>query len=597
MRSLAFVVLYLALTLFVAHASLTIQSLVLVAAVFAILAISLDLVAGMLGLYSLGQGGFFAIGAYLTTLVSAKYDVNVFLLLPAVLVAAGLIGAIVGATSLRVGGLYFAITTFVFTLVLTVMAIDFPNITGGTQGVLGPMFPDFPDGAEALGTPIAWGIMLALLLAIALVSNIRNSPLYPVLLSIRDAEPFAEAAGVRTARIKVGIFALSAAMAGGAGWLFSFLGVVSPSQFNWAVSLNILVMVLVGGINTTFGPVIGAVFVSMFPAVVNINPWLQEILYGALSILAITTFPEGVAGLVKRLDFSARRASSTDADRTEPDISLDVEGERQSQSVQVPVGAAADTDVIVECRNIAFSYGMGPKVLRGVNLAVQRGHIHGLIGPNGSGKTTLANIIAGRLHPQAGTTLVKGKPVNGLPPSARARLGMRRTFQAAQLVRELTASRNILVGLFDRVPGIVRRAPFWPLLPSGRRDGARMQARAEQELRSVGAGNWANRRVRDIPHGIEQLTQLASVTVAEPDVIILDEPATGLSMSEVDHLAKVLARFKAQGVTMIIIEHRTRFLFPLCDRVTVLNAGEVILTGSADEVRADPTVRQVYLGE
>ncbi len=119
--------------------------------------------------------------------------------------------------------------------------------------------------------------MLALLLCLGLVWNIRHSPMYPVLLSIRDAEPFAEAAGVRTAYIKVGVFALSAAMAGGAGWLFSFLGVVSPGQFDWSVSLNILVMVLVGGINTTLGPVIGAMFVSMFPVIVNINPWLQEI--------------------------------------------------------------------------------------------------------------------------------------------------------------------------------------------------------------------------------------------------------------------------------------------------------------------------------
>jgi branched-chain amino acid transport system permease protein len=338
----------------------------------------------------------------------------------------------------------------------------------------------------------------------------------------------------------------------------------------------------------------------MFPAVVNINPWLQEILYGALSILAITTFPEGVAGLVKRLDFSSRRVPAADAGRTEPVAPPDVEGESQSRqpvTASLDDAASADAEVIVACRGISFSYGMGPKVLRNVDLAVRRGHIHGLIGPNGSGKTTLANIIAGRLRPQAGATLVKGKPVDGLPPSARAWLGLRRTFQAAQLVRELTASRNVLVGLFDRVPGIVRRAPLWPLLPSGRRDGAAMLARAKQELVSVGAGNWTERQVRDIPHGIEQLTQLASVTVAEPDVIILDEPATGLSMSEVDHLAKVLARFKAKGVTMIIIEHQTRFLFPLCDRVTVLNAGEVILTGSADEVRADRMVRQVYLGE
>ncbi len=585
-RSIVFVVAYLVLTYAIGQANLHMQSLALVAAVFAVLAISLDLVAGMLGLYSLGQGGFFAIGAYFTTILATQYDVGVFWLLPAVLAVAGLTGAMIGAMSLRVSGLYFAITTFVFTLVLTVLATDL-SITGGLQGLLGPTFPDFPAGLQALGAPVAWCVMLALLVAIALAWNIRKSPLYPVLLSIRDAEPFAEAAGVRTKLIKVGLFGVSAAMAGLAGWLFSFLGVVSPGQFDWSVSLNILVMVLVGGINTTLGPIIGAIFVTMFPAVVNIDPWIQEILYGALSIAAITLFPEGVVGLAKR-----RLAALLKP--------LSAEREREEAPAAAPVAArpaGGDDAPIVECRGIEFGYGVGPKVLRNVDLTVRRGHIHGLIGPNGSGKSTLANIIAGRLRPQAGSILIKGQRVDGQAPSDRARLGLRRTFQAAQLVRELPTSRNVMVGLYNSVPGIVRRSAVWPLLPSGHRDGDSMLAKSEQALRAVGAGNWIDARVGDVPHGVEQLTQLASVRVAGPDIIVLDEPATGLSMSEVDHLARLLGQLKAQGVTMIIIEHQTRFLFPLCDQVTVLNAGEVILTGTADEVRAHPVVRQVYLGE
>jgi len=543
----------------------------------------------MLGLYSLGQGGFFAIGAYLTTIIVGQFETNVFLLLPVVLVVTGVSGVMIGAMSLRVSGLYFAITTFVFTLVLTVLATDL-SITGGLQGLLGPAFPDFPEGLESLGTPVAWCVMLALLVAIALVWNIRKSPLYPVLLAIRDAEPFAEAAGARTGLIKVGIFGLSAALAGAAGWLFSFLGVVSPGQFDWSVSLNILVMVLVGGINTTLGPIVGAMFVTMFPAVVNIDPWLQEILYGALSIFAITVFPEGVVGLLKR-----RVAALFKVPAAEPKAQDRIAAQPIAPS-QIRDGGVG-TDTIVECRGIGFGYGQGPKVLRNVDLAVKRGHIHGLIGPNGSGKSTLANIIAGRLHPQAGSVFVKGMPVDGLAPSARAGLGLRRTFQAAQLVRELPTSANVQVGLYGRVPGIVRRAAIWPLLPSSHRDGAAMRFRAEEALRAVGAGSWISSRVGDVPHGIEQLTQLASVRVAGPEIIVLDEPATGLSMSEVDHLARLLAQLKAQGVTMIIIEHQTRFLFPLCDQVTVLNAGEVIMTSTAEAVRADPVVRQIYLGE
>jgi branched-chain amino acid transport system permease protein len=590
------IVVYVAATALVAQSSLQVQSLVLVAAVFGILAISLDMAVGMLGLYSLGQGGFFAIGAYLTTILANNYGWNIFVLLPVTLLASGLIGAAVGASALRVSGLYFAITTFIFTLVLTVLATDMQGITGGLQGLLGPTFPDFPPALDALGTPVVWCVLLALFLCIALVWNIRRSPLYPVLLSIRDAEPFAEAAGVPVASIKIGLFGLSAAMAGAAGWLFSFLGVVSPGEFDWSVSLNVLVMVLVGGVNTTIGPLVGAIFVSMFPDLVNINPWLQEILYGALSILAITLLPEGAVGYVrKRLQRAAEG-------REETDVEIMAEAaETAEEHIAIPPrapGAMAEPhDIVVECRGIGFGYGAGPKVLHGVDLVVRRGHIHGLIGPNGSGKSTLANVISGRLRPHEGEVRVKGQRLEGQPPKARARMGLRRTFQAAQLVHELSLAENTVVGLYDHVPNIEARAPFWPLLPSGRRDSRTMRRSALQALDLVGAGKWSRRKVGDVPHGIEQLTQLASVCVAEPDIIVLDEPATGLSATEVDHLAEILASLKARGVTMIIIEHQTRFLFPLCDRVTVLNAGEVILTGSADEVRADPTVRQVYLGE
>ncbi len=597
-----FVAAYVVATACVAQSDLGVRSLVLVAAVFGILAISLDLVAGMLGLYSLGQGGFFGIGAYLTTIVVNDYGWNPFLMLFVVLAVTGAVGIAVGAMSLRVSGLYFAITTFIFTLVLTVLATDL-KITGGLQGLLGPALPDFPDSLAWLGAPVAWCVMLALLVCMGLVWNIRQSPLYPVLLSIRDAERFAEAAGARTSLIKIGLFGVSAAMAGGAGWLFSFLGVVSPGQFDWSVSLNILVMVLIGGINTTLGPVIGAAFVSMFPALVNINPWLQEMVYGALSILAVTLLPGGVMSLLKL------RATSRAPEGSKPApagaVGPEAEGPIEASlfrklaadgSARREAGVA-NPEYAVECRGIAFSYPNGLPVLRDVSLTVRHGHIHGLIGPNGSGKSTLANVIAGRLQPLAGTILVKGVRVDGAPPGRRASLGMRRTFQAAELVRELTPGQNVMVGLFDLKPRIVERAAIWPLLPSSRRDMAWMEGRSRDALQMVGAGAWLGRKVGDVPHGVEQLTQLASVCVAGPDIIILDEPATGLSSREVDHLAEILTHLKAQGVTMIIIEHQTRFLFPLCDQVTVLNAGEIVLTGTADEVRADPVVRQVYLGE
>jgi branched-chain amino acid transport system permease protein len=601
----AIVIAYLGATYFIAWANLQVQGLILVAAIYAILAICLDATAGVLGLYSLGVGGFFAIGAYLTTILSTIYGVNLFLLIPIVVVTTGLLGVVLGAASLRVSGLHFAITTFIFTLVITVLATDL-QITNGMQGLLGPNFPDLPESLARFGQPIAWCVMLTLLVVTFVLWAVRRSLLYPVFLAIRDAEPFAEAAGVRAGPMKILVFALASATIGFAGWLFCFLGVVSPSQFSWSVSLNVLIMILIGGINTTPGPIIGAAFVSMFPLLVHINPWLQQVLYGVLSIMVVTIIPEGLIGTLTRSWARLTRASGGAAPLPGAEVATAEGSVEQASLTRLFPGAAlaaanpaasVPSAAIVECRDITFGYGAGPTVLSHVSVEVAAGTIHGLIGPNGSGKSTLANIIAGRLRPASGSIFLKKRRVDGLGPADRARLGLRRSFQAAQLIKELTTCQNVLVGAYSLTTNVGRRAVVWPLLRSARRDMERVSDRAASALRAVGAGGWTERRIRDVPHGIEQLTQLASVCVASPDIVILDEPATGLTSREVEHLAWILRELKSRGLTMIVIEHQTRFLFPLCDLVTVLNAGEVVLTGTPDEVRSNAVVRKVYLGE
>ncbi len=568
----------------VATGSLYTQGLVLTAAVFAILALSLDLVAGMLGLYSLGHAGLFALGAYGTALLNVNHGWNIFLLLPVCIVGVGAVGMVLGALSLRVSGLYFAITTFVFTLVLTVVASDF-SFTGGDQGLLGPLFPAFGSALGGLGKSVAWAIGLALAATILIVVSIRRSPLYSVLLAIRDAEPMAAAAGVRTALVKIGMFGLSAALAGMAGWCFAFLGVVSPGQFNWPVSVDILVMVILGGINTTIGPIAGAAFISMFPSWVNINPFWQEVLFGSLFVAMIILAPEGVVGLARRV--IARFAPAL---------------LRQNEPAEtVPLAAAAPvadaTGDAVRCQGVSFSYDGGLTVVDDVDFAVARGTIHGLIGPNGSGKSTLVNLIAGRLRPTRGTIELDGERVDGESASTRARRGFTRTFQDATLVRELSARDNVAIGLYSQVPAIAARGPVWPALPGSRATTRTIRGRSAGALDYVGASDWRRARIADVPHGIEQLTQLAAAVVASPHTLILDEPLAGLAPSEVEHVATLLGQLREAGVSVVLIEHQPRFVFDVCDEVTVLNAGKVVKSGPAAEVRADDDVRRVYLGQ
>ncbi len=597
---------YLASTFGIANGSYGTQSLVLVAAIFAILALSLDLVAGVTGLYSLGHAGLFALGAYSTTLLNSKLGWDLFLLLPLVIIGVGIVGLILGFLSLRVSGLYFAITTFIFTLVVVVLLSDF-SFTGGLQGIAGPVLPDFPPELSFFGSSTAWCVGLSLLVTIVIIWSIRSSPLYPVLLAIRDAEPFAAAAGVRTSMMKVSIFGLSAALAGLAGWAFSFLGFISPGQFSWTVSVNILVMVILGGINTRLGPIIGAAFVSAFPVVVSIDPFLQEVIFGCIFVIVIVFFPQGFMGLVGRL---ARRIRT----RLRPTAATTVDTvgtEEKDASVPVayanlaPEDAVATTrplrtadDVALAAKNIVFGYNRGVLALDDVDMVVKRGNIHGLIGPNGSGKSTLVNLLSGRMSPTSGTIIANGVRIERLGAPARARRGVMRTFQSAVLVRELTTQDNVGIGLYSRYPGIASRSPIWPLLAGARRDSRTIAQKSVASLSSVGLSPaWATTRVADVPHGVEQLTQLAAACVAEPSILILDEPLAGLSSGEVEQVSEILRDLKRAGVTVIVVEHQTRFIFEMCDEVTVLAAGELVTTGTAAEVRANERVREVYLGQ
>ena len=588
---------YLVGTVVLAHTSNYDQGLLLVGVVFSILALSLDLVAGTLGLYSLGHAGLFAIGAYATTILNVNYHWSLLLALPVVMVADAILGLIIGALALRVSGLYFAITTYIFTLIITVLIEDL-SITGSYQGISGPGFPNFPKSLSSLGTSLVWACSAALLFTVALIWSIRRSAGYSVLLSVRDAEPFAASAGVKTSRTRVLYFAVSAGLAGLAGWAFCFLGFLNPSDFSGTTSINILVMVILGGMNTLLGPIIGAVFISLFPVVVSWNALWQEVLFGAIFVFVIIVIPEGVVGLAHRIVRIVRGRRmvppATDA-RSGSDAAA---GALPVPMKAAHVAADFDSEYALEARHIDFSYVRGVPVLQDVDLRVRRGSIHGLIGPNGSGKSTLVNLLSGQLTPRSGSIILNGHEVSHLPASERPRYGLMRTFQSAVMVKDLTTRDNVSIGLYSKFDWVLTRSLVWPFLPSGRRDGRLMAWNSSAALGRLGLGQeWVRAKVGDIPHGVEQLTQMAAAFVGTPSVLLLDEPLAGLSSGEVDTIAQVLRDLSASGVTIIVVEHQTRFIFSVCDEITVVAAGQLVRSGPASEVRNDERVREVYLGQ
>ncbi|MFC7528315.1 ABC transporter ATP-binding protein [Actinoplanes sp. GCM10030250] len=243
----------------------------------------------------------------------------------------------------------------------------------------------------------------------------------------------------------------------------------------------------------------------------------------------------------------------------------------------------------------------GVYAVRDVSLTVAPGELRAVIGPNGAGKSTLFALIGGQLAPNTGSVQLsqekkpsEGTHIERLSAHRRARLGIGVVFQAARIFRGMTALENVMVGAHSTT-----RAGFLAAalrLPAHRRDERLIRARAHECLARVGIADWADRPAEALPLGQQRALQLARALCGQPRLLLLDEPASGLRAAERDRLATLLHELRAEGLTMLLVEHDVAFVMRLADRVTVLDLGKVIAEGTAAEVRANPRVMAAYLG-
>ncbi len=250
--------------------------------------------------------------------------------------------------------------------------------------------------------------------------------------------------------------------------------------------------------------------------------------------------------------------------------------------------------VILSVEGVRVSFG-GLQALAGVDLAVGEGNIHGLIGPNGSGKSTLCNVISGFCRPHQGRVTFQGRDLLGLRPYEVVEQGVARTFQDLQTFGAMTALENVLIGWHCR--GRVEMIEAIVRTPRLRREESEARAGAREMLRYVGLGGFEGRRANRLSFGQQRLLELARALAAEPRLLLLDEPAAGLSLPMVEHLTGILRALREQrGMTIVIIEHLIRFVMGISDRITVLDHGEKIAEGTPDAVRKEARVIEAYLG-
>jgi len=611
------------------------------ATAFAVLALGLNIVVGFAGLLDLGYAAFFAIGAYSYGILSSyqvlppwsefwdpfqwlglvehiqdngaevvHFTVSFWIMLPLSALIAAFFGVIFGAPTLRLKGDYLAIVTLGFGEIVPIVARNTPYLTNGAQGLNGVTPPNFFGYAFGVLSMPYYYVGIAMIVVLIFVSaRLKESRIGRAWMAIREDEIAAGAMGVNRVKLKLLAFAIGAGFAGSTGTLYvAKLQTASPEMFMFPVSVMVLVMIVLGGTGSIAGVVVGALLLQLLQSwfLQDLTQWAHalgklvhsdflqhvdlvqsiELIFGVILVLMMLFRRQGL------IPATGTTAPLTHAQQTalpsRGEIATSLSGIRKGNDLP-------DGTPILETRKLVKRFG-GITAVKELDFIMMPGQIVALIGPNGSGKSTFFNVVTGLDAPDGGQVLFRGEDITGRPAHDIVERGLARTFQNIRIFSNMTVMENILVGTHSRTTtdaiGAVLR------LPKTRREEAHIRDWVIEVISIF--GNRLMPRINHMAHSLSyanrRRVEIARAIASQPRLLLLDEPTAGMNPAETLELAAQLGRLRDMGLSILLIEHKLNVVNNLADKIIVLDHGEKIAEGRAEEVHQNDEVIRAYLG-
>ena len=560
----------------------------MVLALFAINVTGITLLTRYAGVISLGHSAFFALGAYVSAILTVKLGWNPWLSMGVAAAVTIVFAYLFSVPFLRLRRAYLAMATLGLGEVAFLLAKDLTEITGGVSGI--PGIPHLKLGRVALSED--WQLFYLfgcfVILFVFLTENIGRTRLGRAYHAIRTNETAAKAMGIDVQWELSRLFCFSALASALAGSLLAhFITFISPESFTIDFSFTLLIIAIIGGANI-WGTLVTAVVLIGFSEVFRGLQDLSMGFYGLLLIVALFVFPEGLAAVLFPRGHAHIKTSTKDSEPFLLDLSNPGNAQTSVQNLPSREGK------ILELSNISKNFG-GTEALSKVSVSVDYNQIVGIIGPNGAGKTTLLNVVNGFLPPREGRVIFQTRDVTNISPHEMARLGLGRTFQLINLFKGMTVIENVMVG--GHLKGRSGILMGGLNLGRPRQEEAMIRQAAMRSLEFLGLVDRAYDVVESLPFGDQKLVELARALSMEPDLLLLDEPAAGLNSAETERLLGILRRIRERGITIVLVEHNMPLVMTLSDFVFVLDFGRAIAFGTPEEVSKNNEVIRAYLGQ